>query len=146
MQFGSVRIKNETRLVLVVPSGRARARVRVRRHAHGLADLSRRMGAYWPRGIRTYKPSRVAPNRLGPVRNKLLPFFATFTRVHTNACVHVRVRVDKQWLRRVSPGNESSVSIRRAILGRDKALKVEITPRSTKSTLKTTTTGASERI
>lgn len=46
------------------------ASTRVSDGTHTCSRTSRRTGAYWPRGIRTYKPSRVLPIISGPERNK----------------------------------------------------------------------------
>lgn len=84
-QFGSTRIKTEARLVLAGAQS-IREHARVRWHAHVLT-ASRRTGAYWPRGIRTYKPSRVLPIISGPERNERRAAGAFFRPSRTaNAC------------------------------------------------------------
>jgi len=115
---------------------RARACSMARTRIH---SVSRCTEAYWPRGIRTYKPSRVLPIISGPEWNKrrgqcLFSSFEIYACVRRMRASHARAWINNE-LGELGSGNEISANIRRN-LRLQRILKVEII---LESTLKTST-------
>lgn len=93
-----------------------REHARVRWHAH-VFTASQRTGAYWPRGIRTYKPSRVLPIISGPEWNKrrgqcLFSSFEIYARRVRAPCARAWINNE---LGELGSGNETSANIRRTL-------------------------------